>query len=547
MLSGNVGPGEGPPVTDCRFEYVDDYSFNHVRVVSLNGAPGGRFRFNESQKWLPYNATAFEVEHAWPEEYWLPTAIVTGPPGGPWRIEMPKFEYDYMTIDRFVSIRSNELKPYSTGTRISVGWDASTAPCEPPASPGSPFASPTDVEAAISGLAAKTTYHYRVVASSAPGTVWGGVETFTTTPSKVSTGDATEVKQESATLNGTVDPEGLATTYYFEYGRTPAYGSTTSTPPGSDLGTTTPGDHAVSAPITGLEPGKTYHYRIVAVNSNGTSKGVDRVFVASPAVKDVETLPATEVNRGDAMLHGSLDPNGMETHYYFEYGTSLRYGSTTSAPPGPAVADSSPGDQEVSFQVTGLRAGTTYHYRLVASNDTYGTSVGQDRVFTTPAAVNSVSTDPATEIETENATLNGKLDPDGIPTTFYFEYGKSTSYGQTAPAPPGVPVDDSSPGVKSVQYVLEGLEPGTTYHYRIVAANDTGETRGGDQVFTTKEGPAIEGVRSDQVTADSAQLLGRIDPNGYATEWYFEYGLTPEYGSIAPRLWRVASRFRKKK
>jgi hypothetical protein len=269
------------------------------------------------------------------------------------------------------------------------------------------------------------------------------------------------------------------------------------------------------------------------VNSNGTSKGADRVFNTIPAVKGVETEPATEVNRADATLNGRVDPDGTETHYYFEWGTSRRYGSTSATPPGAAVSDSTPGIKELSFHATGLKAGTTYHYRIVASS-TYGTTLGNDVSFTTPAAVNSVSTDPADPIETEKATLHGKLDPDGIPTTFYFEYGKSTSYGQVSPAPPGIAVSDSSPGVKSVEYVLEGLEPGTTYHYRIVAANETGTSIGGDQVFTTKEGPAIEGVRSEHVASDSAQLLARINPHGFATEWYFEYGATTDYGSTAP-------------
>jgi hypothetical protein len=201
VLSGEVGPGEGPPVDGCRFEYVADNSYKHVRVVSLGGATGGRFRFNESQKWLPYNATAFEVEHAWPEESYIPAHSVTGPAGGPWRIEFGEFEYSYQTVDRFVSIHANELKPYSPGARIHIGWDASTAACEPPASTGSPISSATGVEAAISGLAPETKYHYRVVADSAAGEVMGGVEEFTTTASKVSTGPATEVDRKSATLN----------------------------------------------------------------------------------------------------------------------------------------------------------------------------------------------------------------------------------------------------------------------------------------------------------------------------------------------------------
>jgi hypothetical protein len=442
-------------------------------------------------------------------------------------------------IQQKVALAANELEPPEeeyelvAGARIHVDWDASTAPCEPAASGGSPFEAATDVEAQLSGLQADTTYHYRVVAKSSAGKVYGGIETVSTTASKVVTGAATEVERESATLNGTVDPEGLSTTYYFEYGPSKSYGSTTSTPPGEDLGTTTAGDQPVSAEISSLEPGRTYHYRLVEVNSNGTSKGVDRTFTTVAAVRDVETEPATEVQRAQAMLHGKLDPDGLETHYYFEWGPTRRYGDTSAAAPGTNISDTSPGDKQVSFLATGLTAGTTYHYRLVATSS-FGTVYGNDETFTTDIAVKSVVTEPATKVETDRATLNGKLDADGIPTTYYFEYGKTTAYGQAAPAPPGQSVADDSPGVQSVSYVLAGLEPGTTYHFRIVAVNETGVTIGGDQEFTTTHAPGIEGVYSDHVTASSAELKARINPHGYATEWFFEYGLTTNYGSVAP-------------
>jgi hypothetical protein len=525
-LTGRVGPGEGPPVTRCEFKYVDDVSYGNVRVVSIDGATGGRFKLGDAQKWTSSNATAFDVEHSF--EYAIPN--VTGPPGGPWRIETVEAG-ERGQIERKVRVAGNELKP--DGTRVRVDWDPSAAPCEPATSAGSPLEAPTDVKADISGLSAGTTYHYRVDATSAAGTVRGGVESFTTTSSEVSTGPATEVARESATLNGTVDPENLATTYYFEYGRTPAYGSTTSTPPGDDLGTTTPGDQPVSEPISGLEPGKIYHYRIVAVNANGTSKGADRTFTTVGAVRDLETLPATDVQRTQAMLHGKLDPDGIETHYYFEWGTSKRYGQSSAAPPGTDLSDTSPGDQQLSFLATGLKAGTTYHYRLVGVSS-FGTTYGNDQTFSTPTAVKALATDPATDIGTAQATLNGTLDPDGMPTTFYFEYGKTTAYGQTAPVAPGEAVGDDSPGVRQVSFVLKSLEPGTTYHYRLVAVNETGVSIAGNQSFKTKHGPTIEGVTTSGVNATGAELKARINPHGFQTEWYFEYGLTTAYGQTAP-------------
>lgn len=531
-LAATVGPGEGPPVTNCYFQYVTDRSFHDVGIVSVDGATGGHFNLGNGA--IPYNATAAEVEEHLSqrydfaaEEYFTPS--VTGPAGGPWRLEFEKSHP--FSMSSYLNLAANELQPRSA--RIGFEPDATPVPCEPEASSGSPFTNPTEVEASVPGLEPETGYHYRVVAESSSGKVWGPLKTFATTPGRVVTGSATAVQKTGATLNGTVDPEGLPTTFYFQYGRTDSYGSTTPSPPGQDLGTTVAGDQPATQSVSGLEPGTSYHYRIVAVNANGTSNGVDRTFTTAPAVVGVETLSADEVHRGDARLHGKLDPDGAETHYYFEWGTSRRYGHTSDAPPGTNLADTSPGSQSVSFTAAGLQAGRTYHYRIVADNSS-GTTYGDDQTFLTPIAVKSVTTDPATDINTTEATLHGKLDPDGLQTTYYFEYGKTSTLGFAAPAPPGEPVGTSAPGVTSVSFVLAGLQPGTTYHYRLVGANETGSSPGQLQAFTTPQGPAIEAATSADVTASSAELRARVNPHGFATTYRFEYGLTIGYGSVAP-------------
>ncbi len=94
----------------------------------------------------------------------------------------------------------------------------------------------------------------------------------------VQTTAASNLQSTQATLNGTANPNGLNTSYHFEYGPTQAYGSSTA-PTG--LGWN-PGSVATSATISGLQPGTTYHYRVVATNVMGTSYGADQV---------VETLP----------------------------------------------------------------------------------------------------------------------------------------------------------------------------------------------------------------------------------------------------------------
>jgi len=92
----------------------------------------------------------------------------------------------------------------------------------------------------------------------------------------VTISDATSVAESTATLNGSVNPNGSSTTYYFEYGTTTDYGSTTTS---TDAGTGTT-SVSVSADLTGLSEGTTYHFRLAATNSVGTSYGDDKTFTA---------------------------------------------------------------------------------------------------------------------------------------------------------------------------------------------------------------------------------------------------------------------------
>ena len=105
----------------------------------------------------------------------------------------------------------------------------------------------------------------------------------------------------------------------------------------------------------------------------------------------------------------------------------------TGSPPPPRVTAGNT-YQNVSANISGLSASTTYHFRIVATNSA-GTSYGSDRTFTTLSATGPpvVTTNPATNVTSSSATLNGSLDPHGLTTNVYFQYGTTTSYGHTTP------------------------------------------------------------------------------------------------------------------
>ena len=330
------------------------------------------------------------------------------------------------------------------------------------------------------------------------------------------TGPVTSVGPTTATVTGTVNPNGQATTWYVDYGTSTSYGTKTSSV-SAGSGTVNTG---VSASLTGLTPGATYHYRVVATNSSGTARGADGIFTTSAAPVAV-TGSATSVTVTSATLNGTVDPNSRATSWYFEYGTSTSYGTKTAV----KSAGAGTSTVNVSAPVSGLTRGRVYHYRLVAASDA-GTSRGADQSFSTSTAP-TVVTGSASSIGLTSAKLNGTVSPNGLATTWYFEFGTSTSYGtKTAVKSPG-----SGTSTVKVAASLTRLKPTTTYHYRLVATNASGTSLGGDQSFSTALPPVVSTGAAQAVGPTTATLSGSTDPRGRATTWWFEYGTSTGYGS----------------
>jgi hypothetical protein len=211
-----------------------------------------------------------------------------------------------------------------------------------------------------------------------------------------------------------------------------------------------------------------------------SSTDVEASFVVQPPPPKVSTGESSEVGPRSASLEGTVNPAGGELdECYFEYGTTTSYGRRATCVP------EYPGDGisnvDVSASLAGLRAETTYHYRLVASS-LGGTVDGEDHSFTTGAAPPEIGSVRA-EYSQTTARLYGTVDPENSPTTYHFVYGTTTSYGQAVPMPQAA-AGRSDSAVK-VSQLVTGLMPGVTYHYRLAATSANGTTTGGDQSFTT--------------------------------------------------------------
>jgi phosphodiesterase/alkaline phosphatase D-like protein len=236
------------------------------------------------------------------------------------------------------------------------------------------------------------------------------------------------------------------------------------------------------------------------------------------------TGPAASVGARSAIVSGAVDPGGESTSWYVEYGTTTAYGARTEA----RSAGNGTSAVDVSQQLTGLATGVTYHYRLVATNAD-GTGRGADRALATRGAP-EVVTSNAWSIGPTSANVGGTVDPNGRSTGWWIEYGTTTRYGartDTRPAGSGVaPV--------GVEVRLTGLAAGATYHFRVVAANDLGTTRGADRAFRTDSAPSVSTGSVDAISVSSARVSGRVDPRGRGTAVWFEFGQTSALGSRTP-------------
>jgi len=257
-----------------------------------------------------------------------------------------------------------------------------TAPCEGVTTLPADSSEHTG-HATITGMTPNgTKYSFRLAAKNENGTERSTVESLNTAYA-VRTEAADPIGLSSATLNGTLRPEGVEFSQcYFEWGLTSSASyeaKSPCNPPGAAIEADF-SSHAVSAPLTGLQKGTTYRFRLIAINSEGAHEGEELKFTTHgpPQITEVRARDATQ---STATIEAKIDPSGFGTSYRFEWGTGEGYGHLIPAEYEPFIGEGTT-PVRLNANVGGLSPASVYHYRVVASSSV-GTTTSPDETLET--------------------------------------------------------------------------------------------------------------------------------------------------------------------
>ena len=250
-----------------------------------------------------------------------------------------------------------------------------------------------------------------------------------------------------------------------------------------------------------------------------------------PPSPTTTTAAATGISLHIATLNGTVNPHAQATNAWFEWGMDnalVNPTLTTAQAIGAGSADNS-----VTAPITGLTLGTTYFYRVAATNAS-GTQKGAVTSFTTalPNSPPSVITNAATSVAISGGVLNGTVNPNELATTAVFEWGTDsnlTSFTSTTTQSLGAATTSVA-----ITASLTNLTPGTTYYFRVAATNPAGTTKGSIASFTAvAQAPTVSTAAATSVTIDGVTLNGTVNPNGLAvSDYHFEYGTDSNLATV---------------
>lgn len=370
------------------------------------------------------------------------------------------------------------------------------------------------------------------------------------TPS-VATGNPTNITTNSATLNGTANPNGLATLAYFEWGTTTNYGSVTA-PQSLGAGSSAV---AVQANLASLLTDTNYHYRLVASNASGIAYGKDVIvtptlllflYAGESWSYTFHDLPyytlylqpdTPRANCGLGFLPGSFAPGSTlrwelfvdatnQGAFYSQLVTQATGGYVAMYPSQVWLNDlqgavrltmltGSVAVSSILFEQTAIHAGGV-------GTPEYGNTIVPTRTPQPP----SFGTQFVNSVSVRSALISADINVKNISSGVFAQWGTTTNYG-------------SASGVTTLNFdyfvrrdiSLSNLAPDTLYHARFVATNSVGTNYGTDLTFKTLNNVITQPANNRTTTSAVLNASVTLDA-AVTTSAYFQWGTTTNYGQV---------------
>lgn len=356
----------------------------------------------------------------------------------------------------------------------------------------------------LTNLQNKTIYYIRAYAINESGTYYSGELTVMTQDgvATLTTTDATNIKAQSATINGEIVSDGGSNITERGFCYSTVQSPTTESNCIKIEGTT----GAISHVITGLTNSTTYYVRTYAKNSYGTHYGNQMSFTTSSGVATFDDITISSITVSSATLTSQVtsDGNSTITQRGFCYSTSSN----------PTVSDSkvtvSGTTGNMTTNITGLANGQKYYVRSFATN-AIGTHYGKEATFTTLTGLADVTTSSVTNLMAESVTLNGYVDSANGGSISSRGFCYSTSQNPS--------IVDSKATISGttglISKTISALEPDTQYYVRAYVTTQFGTTYGEEVSFKTKNGVVtFSGFEVQSIKASSALVSITVESDG---------------------------------
>jgi len=317
---------------------------------------------------------------------------------------------------------SGTVNPSGGPSLAYWGFEYTTTPDEPGSwlnsnvngtieAPETEKTEPLPVEGTLQGLQPGVEYAVRLIANNEDFAnhvetqpPYPTFTTLATDPPSVTIDPSGATTATTAEVSGTIDPEApagnpAAFDVFWHFECVPGCGSQGGTIAADSS------SHAVAETLTGLEPNTDYEVKLVASNAGASGSAGPIVASTAPAAPRVQALYAGDVGGDSAVLSGRVNPLNSAVTYQFEWGTDNGYGNVAPASARP-LGSADGAFHVVTAPLADLQEGTTYHFRLLATNTETGeTTIGADRAFTTLVTAGPPAPCPNAEVRVEKSTL----------------------------------------------------------------------------------------------------------------------------------------------